>query len=577
MIISKVNPAVINRPARELVPIFESLVADLRAIFLLAGLSLEGSESTTACCPSSLSRSGFPQHLSTRIKHDSALCGQANVAHSIMQQFIEDYKSYCGTSKEPQWGLATKAQSYLATLTSRTLRAPYVQAASSTPTPTPTTSLATPSLPRGQQSPYSFVVEPSSLTTNDGQNRAIVQNIQEPNRRPAVALYHINQHPVRTSGVLEIYKTVMTPLLDLLQLRSTVDDPVLRTSMAANEGAEAFQESASPAVLITDTHPGHLVRSTEYIEGGAGNSESLPALIPEPGTAENSSFAEDVGAKRKGTIAPNHVKQKKQRPVRAGVTTRSEKHRKMEIKRALAKFSKRFSSIETRQEQWKELQFLHVRWLRWEWCEKCDKELCLQCGVSSHHELYDCFQYMRSLITNKDSTGLSPIVNWSAKQSNYRPPKTTSSISKGKTRSDLDTSTIQWKLANTSPCPNCCILIHRDDGCNKMDCLLCGYRFCWVCREAWGTACGFFKCGRKPVGMIAPIDSSETLDGSNEGTINDEVQPMDLGITHELSQDIAGSPSPVASEPQNDLQRRRSNEKTIPEKVCFSITDILFL
>ncbi|KAK5802015.1 hypothetical protein F5H01DRAFT_254747, partial [Linnemannia elongata] len=134
---------------------------------------------------------------------------------------------------------------------------------------------------------------------------------------------------------------------------------------------------------------------------------------------------------------------------RSKVVTRADSKRQLEVKKALVHFSKELLSLEIRPEQWKELQFLHVRWCRWDWCNNCDLELCLQCGVSSHHESETCFEHMRS------------------------------------ERSDLDTGTMQWKLANTNPCPNCCILIHRDDGCNKVDCMLCGHRFCWVCREAW--------------------------------------------------------------------------------------------
>ncbi len=52
----------------------------------------------------------------------------------------------------------------------------------------------------------------------------------------------------------------------------------------------------------------------------------------------------------------------------------------------------------------------------------------------------------------------------------------------------------KWKLANSKSCPNCSILINRDDGCNKVDCLHCGYRFCWICRNGWSEKCGFYQC-----------------------------------------------------------------------------------
>jgi uncharacterized ferredoxin-like protein len=41
---------------------------------------------------------------------------------------------------------------------------------------------------------------------------------------------------------------------------------------------------------------------------------------------------------------------------------------------------------------------------------------------------------------------------------------------------------LKWKLENSKQCPQCFILINKEpEGCNKMDCLHCGFEFCWNC------------------------------------------------------------------------------------------------
>ena len=46
-------------------------------------------------------------------------------------------------------------------------------------------------------------------------------------------------------------------------------------------------------------------------------------------------------------------------------------------------------------------------------------------------------------------------------------------------------------------CPRCAIMICRDEGCNKVDCLYCGFQFCWSCRDPWSQrTCGFYECGK---------------------------------------------------------------------------------
>lgn len=182
---------------------------------------------------------------------------------------------------------------------------------------------------------------------------------------------------------------------------------------------------------------------------------------------------------------------------------------------------------------------------------------------------------MRSLISENNGTKdvqKKRLSNTGSRRRSTTSPHTKSSP-KGKRPLDQDTSTIQWKLANTNPCPNCCILIHRDDGCNKVDCMLCGHRFCWICREAWGAACGFFKCGRRPMeDAESKLGTSEDSEAMDEDAVTGEGQVQSLavsdGVSEEIDQDQA---SPGIS--RQDRRRRRSEDLSAmaPEKVgCLS-------
>mmetsp|Transcript_35230 Transcript_35230/g.85386 ORF Transcript_35230/g.85386 Transcript_35230/m.85386 type:complete len:1203 (+) Transcript_35230:195-3803(+) len=57
-----------------------------------------------------------------------------------------------------------------------------------------------------------------------------------------------------------------------------------------------------------------------------------------------------------------------------------------------------------------------------------------------------------------------------------------------------------WMKANTKSCPQCDVLIEKNDGCNHMTCVnpSCRYEFCWICLKDWklhGSATGgFFRC-----------------------------------------------------------------------------------
>ncbi|CAO3570545.1 unnamed protein product [Mortierella alpina] len=171
---------------------------------------------------------------------------------------------------------------------------------------------------------------------------------------------------------------------------------------------------------------------------------------------------------------------------------------------------------------------------------------------------------MRSLIVGDVEPSVSRRKR--SHKSNYQePPSVTGNSAKGKDRKDVDASTIQWKLSNTNPCPNCCILIHRDDGCNKVDCMLCGHRFCWICREAWGVACGFFKCGRQPVvATLSSTDHTESAEDRSEDAASPDSMEDSTREGHVRALAV-GDSAPVQAEGSlNPTGRRRRRSEDTP-------------
>ncbi|KAF7732842.1 E3 ubiquitin-protein ligase arih2 [Apophysomyces ossiformis] len=122
-----------------------------------------------------------------------------------------------------------------------------------------------------------------------------------------------------------------------------------------------------------------------------------------------------------------------------------------------ANISKQLVALEVIPEAWKQTQFWHVSNFPKETCPTCGQPICLQCGEGDHHPDQTCLGHLRLQL-----------------QSGSEPAE--------------KRATLEWKLNHTQPCPNCSVMIHRDEGCNKVDCLLCGYRFCWSCRVAWSQA-----------------------------------------------------------------------------------------
>ncbi|KAI9010453.1 hypothetical protein CLU79DRAFT_773135, partial [Phycomyces nitens] len=138
-----------------------------------------------------------------------------------------------------------------------------------------------------------------------------------------------------------------------------------------------------------------------------------------------------------------------------------------------ARVAKHLCQTNMSSDTWRSIQFVHIRHFPEITCLKCNTEFCLQCGEDKH--IQSCEDNMKSLL-NSDQLSVDSI------------------------------KTVEWKLENSRRCPNCSIVIHRDEGCNKVDCSLCGFSFCWMCQLPWSPDCGFYRCSSSPDSQ--PIDKT---------------------------------------------------------------------
>jgi hypothetical protein len=142
---------------------------------------------------------------------------------------------------------------------------------------------------------------------------------------------------------------------------------------------------------------------------------------------------------------------------------------------ALKIISTKILQLEMRPDTWRKLQFDHIsffstiNWYNRKHMHKlwivalnlfffsisptCAQAFCLQCGESSHQNV-SCEENMHHLISQYEMN-------------------------------DDIAQTLKWKIENSQTCPSCCIMINRDEGCNKVDCTLCGFSFCWECKSSW--------------------------------------------------------------------------------------------
>ncbi|KAG0271460.1 E3 ubiquitin-protein ligase arih2 [Linnemannia exigua] len=540
VVISQVKQSIVGLPSRDLLPLFEGLLEQLKLLLHLGGLNFDTASSTSSASPLMFSSMDGRK----RYKHGGGLTKRDARAQDVVQHFIKEYRSFCGTNQSSPATLPSMAQSYFSSLAMRALGG-----GGAPPTPSP---LALGQHPNALPSQLGGHGAPPGAQSSGFQQQFDARPTlpqQDSSFRTPSSLFQRRQQPVKTTGVLEMYKDLMVALIELFDLKL----PEQRNGTEVVARANAME--------ATGEH-GHLDVSMHTTAGD------------EVATAANPCEGITIGTVRI---------QKRALADRSKIITRAESKRQMEVKKALVRFSKELLSMEIRPEQWKELQFLHVRWCRWDWCNKCDQELCLQCGVSSHHESETCFDHMRSVVLTNTPTSQRARINKSDNFSPFNSALMGQLGSKGKERSDLDTGTMQWKLANTNPCPNCCILIHRDDGCNKVDCMLCGHRFCWVCREAWDVGCGFFRCRLALEEPAIEKDSGvqwEKLPGEweeNEAeTDEDQVETLGISVGETPH---AGHGQADAGAMRQDRRRRRSEDMSaaISEKPEIGVPNVFMI
>ena len=159
-------------------------------------------------------------------------------------------------------------------------------------------------------------------------------------------------------------------------------------------------------------------------------------------------------------------------------------------------------ALESSQAGWRNLQFKHLSKFPRSTCQQCQNKFCFQCGESGWHEGLSCMEYLTHLVDSccdesVSSAGTESETTVSSSEPSLTPSPVsplTPVVNRDTANKDERIATLRWKLANGKDCPRCHTLICREEGCNKVDCTMCGYRFCWVCKSSWGEKCGFYSC-----------------------------------------------------------------------------------
>ncbi|KAI8815454.1 hypothetical protein BJ742DRAFT_17450 [Cladochytrium replicatum] len=175
------------------------------------------------------------------------------------------------------------------------------------------------------------------------------------------------------------------------------------------------------------------------------------------------------------------------------------------VSNAAERASRKLIAVEERPAEWREMQFAHVKAFSKLGCPSCSFQMCFSCG-EEFHACESCQDAMRSKIQSGDPNEATP----------------------------EHVASMQWKLENSKQCPHCSVLIHRDDGCFKVDCVYCGYKFCWICLGQFENGgCGFYRCQLLPTveepADVEMEDVSVVPEGGDEGGVERNDRP-EIGV-----------------------------------------------
>ncbi|RKP26393.1 hypothetical protein SYNPS1DRAFT_14247 [Syncephalis pseudoplumigaleata] len=259
-------------------------------------------------------------------------------------------------------------------------------------------------------------------------------------------------------SITEVKCPVCTEVLDQDEWKQYATSEMIRRYDKYNQPYRSFARHCNECKEeVRVLEPPNLDLDKEERVNFMDTSASMLASLPHRTAALSSSSSSSPSSIRRGKRRENEVTD----AAMARPAESSRKRRRLSARvlssrdTAVNGIVTSLCQLERRPAVWRELQFKIVAQFPRARCHACDKDICMQCGEQTHHRGLSCQQHLRRM------------------------------LERGTRSMDTVREDLRWKLEHSKPCPNCRVLIDRDDGCNRVDCLYCGYRFCWMCLDAW--------------------------------------------------------------------------------------------